>query len=231
MRYTLKAYTIWESGQRKDSAGNPHQEDSLYPPHNQAGEESRLFMVCDGIGGHEAGEVASATVCESMSRAIGAMTSEGDVFTEEMFSKALSEALDALDGKDTGAYKKMGTTLTFLKLHRDGYMIAHIGDSRVYHIRPGKTAQDTNVMFVTKDHSLVNALIDAGELTPEEAKTFSRKNVITRAMQPKMEYRPKAGIHKGSDIEPGDYFYLCSDGMLENMTDEQYDLLADTIRE
>ena len=110
--------------------------------------------------------------------------------------------------------------MTFLKLHDQGCTIAHIGDSRVYHIRPGRTAEDTEILFQTIDHSLVNDLIKIGELTPEEAKTSNQRNVITRAMQPCMERRPRADIYHTSDIRPGDYFMLCSDGILEQMEDE-----------
>ncbi len=223
MKYKLKAYSIWEFGKRVDDKGNPHQEDSIYPTHGGVTNQDRLFILCDGMGGHEAGEVASATVCEAMSRSIlSAVPSDEDNFTEEILKDALIKAYDALDAKDNGtSEKKMGTTMTLLKLHNKGCTIAHIGDSRVYHIRPGKTAEDTMILFRTEDHSLVNELIKAGELTPEEAKLSRQKNVITRAMQPHMDHRPKADIYHTTDVAIGDYFYLCSDGMLENMEDEQ----------
>lgn len=222
MKYKLKVYNIWEYGQRKDAAGNPHQEDSIYPLYDKATEDDRLFILCDGMGGHDAGEVASSTVCEAMSRSVLKVQpeSEGE-FTDDMFRIALADAFADLDEKDTRAEKKMGTTMTFLKLHNQGCTIAHMGDSRVYHIRPGREVADTKILFQTRDHSLVNDLIAVGELTEEEAKNSRQKNVITRAMQPHMEYRPKADIYHTADIRPGDYFYLCSDGMLENMEELQ----------
>ncbi len=223
MRYQLKAYSIWDCGKRVDDNGAPHQEDSMFPAYGQATEADRLFILCDGMGGHDAGEVASATVCEAMGQSILSATSnpEGE-FTEEMLQKALADAFVALDAKDDGTTeKKMGTTMTLLKLYDGGCFIAHMGDSRVYHIRPGKSATDTKILFRTEDHSLVNDLVKAGELTEEEAKHSRQKNVITRAMQPHMEHRPKADIYHTIDIRPGDYFYLCSDGMLENMEDHQ----------
>ena len=222
MKYKLKVYTIWEYGQRIDAEGNPHQEDCTFPLPNDIKDTDRTFVLCDGMGGHDAGEVASATVCEAMGQsALKLQPDPEKVFTCDMFEQALADAYDALDEKDTGAAKKMGTTMTFLRLHGNGCTIAHMGDSRVYHIRPGKTAADTRILFQTKDHSLVNDLIAIGELTEEEAKHSRQKNVITRAMQPHMERRPKADILVTSDIQPGDYFYLCSDGMLENMEDPQ----------
>lgn len=216
MKYIIKAYCISEYGQRKDAQGNPHQEDSTYPAADRLTDNARTFILCDGMGGHDAGEVASATVCDAMGNAIANDGHDQDgVFTPEDFSDALAAAFDALDQKDNGAPKKMGTTMTFLKLHNAGATIAHIGDSRVYHIRPGKTGEDTEILFQTQDHSLINDLIKVGELTKEEAQSSRQKNVITRAMQPNMERRPNADIHQISDIRPGDYFYMCSDGMLE----------------
>ena len=222
MKYKLKVYTIWEYGQRVDAEGNPHQEDCTFPLPGNVKDTDRLFILCDGMGGHDAGEVASATVCEAMGHSVlkAQPDAEGD-FTDSMFQQALTNAFEALDSKDTGAAKKMGTTMTFLKLHSHGCTIAHMGDSRVYHIRPGKNASDTRILFQTKDHSLVNDLIAIGELTEEEAKNSRQKNVITRAMQPHMEHRPKADVYHSADIQPGDYFYLCSDGMLENMENPQ----------
>jgi protein phosphatase len=216
MKYELKSYSIWEFGQRKDAAGNPHQEDSIFPAQGAEKPSDRLFILCDGMGGHDAGEVASATVCEAMSADILARRSDAEgEFTDEDFLHALDAAYDALDKHDNDAVKKMGTTMTFLKLHQGGATVAHLGDSRVYHIRPGKTGDDTQICFVTEDHSLVNDLVRAGEITHEEARHSKQKNIITRAMQPGQERRCKADIHHITDIRPNDYFYLCSDGMLE----------------
>lgn len=213
MKYLLKAYSIYELGQRVQ------QEDSIYPAHNQACEDDRLFILCDGMGGHDAGNVASQTVCSAMSEYILQNSGEADVFEDDDLRRAIDYAYDALDLKDTGADKKMGTTMTCLKFHANGCTIAHIGDSRVYHIRPGKGAEDTEILFQTIDHSLVNDLIKLGELTAEEAKSYGQKNVITRAMQSCGEKRYGADIYHTQDIRPGDYFFMCSDGILENMED------------
>ena len=224
MKYKLKVYNIWECGQRVDSNGNPHQEDSIYPAYGQQKDTDRLFILCDGMGGHEAGEVASSTVCSAMSKSIfeSVPDAEGD-FSDENLLKAIEDAFNALDALSTGdvsSEKKMGTTMTFLKFHNKGCTIAHMGDSRVYHIRSGKGRDDTKILFKTNDHSLVNDLIKVGELTPEEAKQSKQKNIITRCMQPKMERHPKPDVYHTVDIKPGDYFYMCSDGMLEQMEDE-----------
>lgn len=80
--------------------------------------------------------------------------------------------------------------------------------------------EDTEILFQTGDHSLVNDLIKIGELTPEEAKHSEQKNVITRAMQPNMRRRARADIYESADIRDGDFFLLCTDGILEQMEDE-----------
>lgn len=214
MKFKIKAYNLQELGQRTN------QEDSLFPALGKSTSDDRLFVLCDGMGGHEKGEVASATVCETLSRVILSAWHPGEVLSDELFLQALSVAYDALDAKDNGEERKMGTTLTFLCLHSSGATVAHIGDSRIYQLRPASKNSPARIVFRTQDHSLVNDLVKIGEITEEEAKHHPQKNVITRAMQPCQEHRAKADIAHLTDILPGDYFYMCSDGMLEEASDE-----------
>lgn len=214
MKFKIKAYNLQELGQRTN------QEDSLFPALGKSTSDDRLFVLCDGMGGHEKGEVASATVCETLSRVILSAWHPGEVLSDELFLQALSAAYDALDAKDNGEERKMGTTLTFLCLHASGATVAHIGDSRIYQLRPASKNSPARMVFRTQDHSLVNDLVKIGEITEEEAKHHPQKNVITRAMQPCQEHRAKADIAHLTDILPGDYFYMCSDGMLEEASDE-----------
>lgn len=214
MKFKIKAYNLQELGQRTN------QEDSLFPALGKSTSDDRLFVLCDGMGGHEKGEVASATVCATLSRVILSAWHPGEVLSDELFLQALSAAYDALDAKDNGEERKMGTTLTFLCLHASGATVAHIGDSRIYQLRPASKNSPARIVFRTQDHSLVNDLVKIGEITEEEAKHHPQKNVITRAMQPCQEHRAKADIAHLTDILPGDYFYMCSDGMLEEASDE-----------
>ena len=214
MKYKIKAYNLQELGQRAN------QEDSLFPALGKSTPDDRLFVLCDGMGGHEKGEVASATVCETISSTIFSAWNPNEALSDELFLQALSAAYDALDAKDNGEERKMGTTLTFLCLHANGATVAHIGDSRVYQLRPASKKSPARIVFRTQDHSLVNDLVKIGEITEEEAKHHPQKNVITRAMQPCQEHRAKADIAHLTDIQPGDYFYMCSDGMLEEASDE-----------
>ena len=214
MKFKIKAYNLQELGQRTN------QEDSLFPALGRSTSDDRLFVLCDGMGGHEKGEVASATVCATLSRVILSAWHPGEVLSDELFLQALSAAYDVLDAKDNGEERKMGTTLTFLCLHAGGATVAHIGDSRIYQLRPASKNSPARIVFRTQDHSLVNDLVKIGEITEEEAKHHPQKNVITRAMQPCQEHRAKADIAHLTDILPGDYFYMCSDGMLEEASDE-----------
>lgn len=91
MKYVLNPLTIYELGQRSN------QEDSIFPVSGEVTAEDRLFIVCDGMGGHESGEVASQTVCQTMSEYILSQTSPEGAFTDEQFNEALNAAYDSLD--------------------------------------------------------------------------------------------------------------------------------------
>lgn len=195
-----------------------NQEDSIYPIEGKATENDRLFLLCDGMGGHEHGEVASQSICKSLSSFLlqHAVASEG--LEDKLLSDALAYAYEELDKLAiAGDTRQMGTTLTLLYFHSNGCTAAHIGDSRIYHLRPSSHT----ILYKSRDHSLVYDLYQAGELTYEEMKTFPQKNVITRAMIAGDRNHPKPDVIHISNVQPGDYFYICSDGMLEQMEDEE----------
>ena len=210
---------IFEIGQRAN------QEDSLYPAGEKATSEDRLFVLCDGMGGHEHGEVASQTVCKALGNWFSDNEAQAQPLTDNQLLAALEYAYNALDTKDNGGIKKMGTTLTLLYIHARGITAAHIGDSRIYHIRPQSSSPSGRlggaILYLSRDHSLVFDLFQSGEISHEEMATFPQKNIITRAMQPGEENRMRPDIVHITDVQPGDYFYMCSDGMLEQMTNEE----------
>lgn len=227
MRITIRQPLTFSEIGRKDN-----QEDRVYPLGNEATTQNRVFVLCDGMGGHENGEVASETVSQALGKYLDNLLKGSSSVTADMFREALTYAYDELDKRDTGGFKKMGTTMTCLCLHNEGYLVAHIGDSRIYHIRPSLTDAEKGrqgIIYQSSDHSLVNDLLRAGELTEEEAQNFPQKNIITRAMQPNLERRHKADIYSFTDIKAGDYFFLCCDGVLEQLTNEQLcTILSDT---
>ncbi len=194
-----------------------NQEDSIFPAIGEATASQRVFLVCDGMGGHEHGEVASACVAKTVGEKTAVLPLCTTAEMRTVFETALEAAYDELDAIDTppSTGRTMGTTLTFAACCSDGVLVAHIGDSRVYQLRPG-----AGVVFRTRDHSLVFDLIAAGELTEEEARDFPQKNVITRAVQPHQERRDRASFNVITDIRPDDVFVLCSDGVVEQLTDD-----------
>lgn len=196
---------------RKDN-----QEDNVYPLFERVDDQQRFFILCDGVGGQDHGEVASRCVCDTVGAYLEQRYTETGDVTEDDITLAIEKAYDALDTLDKDDQSKMATTFTCVCLTGNGAIVAHMGDSRIYQVRPGQ-----GVMYQSADHSLVNALLAAGELTPEEAKDFPRKNVITRALQPHSERRFNAEIHTLTDVRSGDYFFLCCDGVLEQLTNDR----------
>ena len=205
---------IYEMGGRKN------QEDSIYPLKGEATEENRVFVVCDGMGGMDKGEVASAAVRDALGKMCESLYDPQKPFTDEQFQKALQQAYDALDAADVRHEGTMGTTMTFICFHAGGCLVAHIGDSRIYHLRPSLGFPE-GVRFRSRDHSLVQQLYDLGEISYHGMATSPRKNVILKAMQPYQDQRTKATFAHITDVKPGDYFYLCTDGMLEQMDDDE----------
>ncbi|MDR1594174.1 MAG: protein phosphatase 2C domain-containing protein [Prevotellaceae bacterium] len=195
-----------------------NQEDSIYPPKGTANTDNRFFIVCDGMGGHENGEVASKSVCDSFGDFLGSIKEED--FNRETFNRALEHAYRELNSKDNPSIsKKMGTTLTFLYLSHKGAFMAHIGDSRIYHLRG--TGSTATILYKSQDHSLVNELLLAGIITPDEAATHPKRNIITNVMQPNQKNPGQPTIVETDDVQANDYFFLCSDGTPEQLSDEK----------
>ena len=200
-----------------------NQEDCIYPAHLSSFDS--VFILCDGMGGHERGEVAASTVAETMGAELAEAARNGTYIDPTVFCRSLGTAYDALDRLPVDDPKrKPGTTLTCLCLNRESYLAAHIGDSRIYHVRPSlfdPVSSELGIIYRSEDHSLVRQLVRAGQITEEEARTHPRRNVITRAMQPQLATRFNATVLESDDILPGDYFFLCSDGVLEQLSDRR----------
>lgn len=187
-----------------------NQEDSI------AQWDDKLFVLCDGMGGHEHGEVASQTVCLSIVDWFSKHIENDAPLDDNQLREAIEYAYTELDKYADGNPKQMGTTLTLLYIGNKCITAAHMGDSRIYHIRPNK-----NLLYQSRDHSLVFDLFQSGEITYDEMKNFKQKNIVTRAMTPGEDNRMRPDIIHITDIQPGDYFYMCSDGMMEKMTNNE----------
>ena len=176
-------------------------EDSIFPTLNGAGPHSRVFLVCDGVGGEAHGEVASEIVADTFG------TTFNDIIADEKtLNQTLTVARDKINTyvQEHPESKGMATTFTFLQFHERGATVAHAGDSRVYQIRHNK------IIFCTEDHSLVNDLRRKG--LHEEADSTSN-SIITRAIQGSVDREVRLEVRHIHNIVAGDYFLLCSDGV------------------
>jgi PPM family protein phosphatase len=183
--------------------------------------EIGLFLVADGMGGAAAGEVASRMLVREVEMAVddGATTWPMDtgVVTPESGARRLLAGIHRANqrihtiAQRRARMKGMGTTLVSLLLLKRCAMIAHVGDSRIYRLRDGA------LEALTRDHSLVNELIERGFMSPEDAKTSPRRHVIMRAVgvQPTVEIDTKI-----IDVRAGDVFLLCSDGLTGEVEDD-----------
>lgn len=195
----------------------PYQEDARYPDTDRpATERPAFFLVCDGVGGQDKGEVASRTVCDTFGQLLegSAIPLPQDAAQfQALFDKVYTRFSEVARAQCT----TMATTLTFLCFHDGGYTAAHCGDSRIYHIRPGK-----GIVYQTEDHSLVQELVRNGVITPEEAVNHPQGNIITRCImlpQDGTNDQPRVTVHQSSDLQAGDYFLLCTDGVVHEAND------------
>jgi len=176
--------------------------------------ERGIFIVADGMGGHAAGEVASEMAVRITSHAIGSLRGMSDEEASDRMRTAIQAANDAIFERTLTEpdQQGMGTTLTMLVLLEGRYLIGQVGDSRAYLLRDGRFLQ------VTKDHSYVQEQVDAGMLTPDQARGHPHSSIITRCVGASEEVVPD--VYSGS-LEEGDIMLLASDGLTGMLEDEQ----------
>ncbi|MGN0183796.1 MAG: Stp1/IreP family PP2C-type Ser/Thr phosphatase [Aristaeellaceae bacterium] len=182
----------------------PINEDSYYLPR----EGERFCAIADGMGGHNAGEIASAMAVRvfsgemRMCRWIDGASMRRSVERANAAVHARSRCVEQYSG--------MGTTFTALALNNGSAYVAHVGDSRAYLIRRG------SILRITVDHTLVEEMVRKGLITPQEAKHHPKRNYITRALgtadQVTVDLMQIA-------LEPGDVFFLCTDGLSNHLED------------
>jgi len=181
--------------------------------------EENLFVVADGMGGHNAGEVASALAIATVRSG-----ARGGIFTAEQFRELVQQANTAIytASLDDSTQSGMGTTLTAMAVvpgEEPAVLVANVGDSRTYLFRHGVLSR------VSVDHSYVQELVNEGIITPEEARVHPRRNIVTRAM----------GIDRNVQVDvfhqlvrTGDRILLCSDGLVDEVADSDIgQVLAD----
>ncbi|WP_158890509.1 PP2C family protein-serine/threonine phosphatase [Amycolatopsis anabasis] len=170
---------------------------------------SRLLAVADGMGGHAHGEVASGTTASVLAELDANLPAElGDIDLLATLAGAVAEAarrLIDLISQDAGL-TGMGTTLTALLWNGREFGVVHLGDSRGYLLR------DDTLHQITRDHTMIQALVDSGRLTPEQAAEHPRRSVLVRALQADTEVEPDLFLHQ---VAAGDRYLLCSDGLTD----------------
>src|SRR5258705_5211355 len=179
-----------------------------------------IFVVADGMGGHAAGEVASEMAVRIVADEIHSVRGLTDDQVAERMRAAIRTANGSIFQRTLTEHDKrgMGTTVTALTLFETRFLIGQVGDSRAYLMLDGRLSQ------LTKDHSSVQQQVDAGYLTPEQARTHPYSNVITRCVGANSDVMPD--IYVGT-VRPKDVFLLASDGLTGMLEDYQLqDLLS-----
>ena len=179
-------------------------------------EVTRLGILADGMGGYNAGEIASGMATAFIKSELGRWLSQaGRHANAKEVRRAMEICVDNANRSIFNAansnpqYSGMGTTLVLGVFQDSRLMLGHIGDSRCYRLRDGEFVQ------ITKDHSLLQEQMDAGLITPEQAATSTNKNLVTRALGVEDAVLLEVNEHR---VEPGDLYLMCSDG-LSDMVD------------
>lgn len=179
--------------------------------------ESGLAILADGMGGYNAGEVASAMATRIISQSLAPRLQAGMINTRDI-RQWLVQSVEAANlaiyeaSLADPAYRGMGTTLVVAVFNGARLTVAHAGDSRLYRLRQGQLAP------LTRDHSLLQEQIDAGLVPPELARTAQYKNLVTRAVGVESYVDLALADHV---VQPGDTYLLCSDGLNDMLTDAQ----------
>lgn len=178
-----------------------------------------LYVVADGMGGHEGGEIASSLAVQSMAHVIGGALMEliadsaaglNEAQLHDLALQAVERANSAVFEEGRRRANDMGTTLTFALVVGDHCVVGNVGDSRTYLIRDGKIER------VSKDHSLVQRLVDMGQITPEEIYTHPHRNAIMRSLGERPQVQADLFPLR---LRPGDIIFCCSDGQWEMVRD------------
>lgn len=205
---TLEYFSATDTGRARNN-----NEDSV-----AVDEASHLVVLADGMGGYNAGEVASGMATSFIKTELGRWLAEAsDNASDTDVRRAMDICVDNANraifnaANSNPQYAGMGTTLV-VGVFRDGRLLmGHVGDSRGYRLRGGRLAQ------ITHDHSLLQEQIDSGLITAEQAAFSANKNLVTRAVGVEDTVLLETHLH---DVLPGDTYLLCSDGLSDMLDDE-----------
>jgi protein phosphatase len=214
----LKVWGITDNGKVRKENQDAYHAEVLTIGEITAPTECAICVICDGMGGAKSGNVASAIAVEYFVRVVKSGLKEAEKIPEpdmikELLSGAITVANDAIlaRARSDPRCSDMGTTLVGVVAMADGRtVVVNVGDSRCYLVRRDRNGEDSSISQVTKDHSLVEDMIDRGELRREEARYHPNRNLITRALSADANTLPD---FFDIDLNPGDLLLLCSDGL------------------
>ncbi len=204
-----------------------HNEDSISSLLSQG-----LVVLADGMGGYNAGEVASGMATTVITTELKQLLENhppyqldgpnGQPIAQKILREQIVKANTSIyqASQSQPQYAGMGTTLVVALFYDNKVTVAHIGDSRLYRLRGSEFSQ------VTRDHSLLQEQIDAGMITPEQAKSSANKNLVTRALGIDPTVEPELHDY---ETQPGDIYLLCSDGLCDMVSDEDIGMVLETI--
>jgi PPM family protein phosphatase len=181
----------------------------------------RLLAIADGMGGHAAGEVASAVAISAIAPLDKQTFTSGEEMLDAL-AAAVAAARDTLHDMSVSdpAVEGLGTTLTALLWADDQVAVCHIGDSRAYLLR------DNDLYQITRDHTLIQSLVDEGRLSPAAAANHPQRSLIMRALQGSTDAEPDLAIH---EAKLSDRYLLCSDGLTDVVSDEDVHQVLSTV--
>lgn len=188
-------------------------EDAIY-----VNEQKNLYVVADGMGGCNAGEVASNTAISIFVEAMEKTENE-EILDRMMFATRACNQIVYQKAKNNIEYTDMGTTLVAACIEKEKVFIIYVGDSRAYRFRDNELCQ------ITTDHSYVMELVKIGSITKEEAEVHPKKNIITRAIGVREDVEPDIVI---ADIKEGDKILLCTDGLSNMVSNKEMEKILTT---
>lgn len=180
--------------------------------------DRHFYVLADGMGGHQAGEVAAHEATAALCSIIEKLSSSENEKSLHDMRKTLSLAIQQANSlvysmsRTSNQLKGMGTTLCCLYFHEKGVVYGHVGDSRIYRLRQNQLKQ------LSKDHSLFAELVDQGRYSERDASDFLYKNIITRAIGTARQVDPSVNL---SDLQEDDIYLMCSDGLSDMLSSKE----------
>lgn len=187
-----------------------------YAIDTQAENGHTVCVVCDGMGGTTGGQLASriavSTYMDELKKILTREMTPEQLREASSYATALANQAIRVEAQKSETCHDMGTTLVSAISYAEGAVISNVGDSRAYHL------SNDGIVRVTKDHSVVENMVDRGDITEEEARRHPNKNLITRALGPDVNAVCDGYI---TPMQKGDYILLCSDGLVDTVTDQE----------